>query len=89
MTTSIPRPACALRQGDTITRHPDHPERPVRYRVESDPRGTFAGVVVDYSAPAEDLPGCTPNHDRAEGRLVLRTNQPCEIEPPETAGGTP
>lgn len=78
--TSIPRPARALRAGDTITRHP---EQRIRYLVEIGARTTYDGVVVDYTAPATELPGCTPN-DRATGRLLLNPNQRCEIEPAGT-----
>lgn len=78
--TSIPKPARAVRPGDTIVRHPDHPERHVRYRVIAGAREiSGGGVLIDYTAPAEELPGCTPN-DRASGVLVLGVDQPCEIE---------
>ncbi|MGH3588605.1 MAG: hypothetical protein ACRDQ0_20035, partial [Pseudonocardia sp.] len=79
MLTIITKPARALRPGDLITRHPDH-GTPVRYLVTRGARETATGgVLVDYTAPADELAGCTPN-DRASGVLMLGATQPCEIE---------
>lgn len=69
-----------LRPGDTIVRHPDFPDRRVRYRVSRLPLPTGDGaVLIDYTAPAEELPGLTPNN-RASGILILDLDQPCQIE---------
>lgn len=76
----ISKPAHALRPGDTITRHPDHPDRRVRLRVIRGACRAVDGVVIDYTAPADELPGLTPN-DRASGVLFLAPNQTCEVEP--------
>lgn len=83
----ISKPAHALRPGDTITRHPDHPDRRVRLRVIRGACRAVDGVVIDYTAPADELPGLTPN-DRASGVLFLAPNQPCEVEPAHTPGRT-
>lgn len=76
----VSKPARAVRPGDTITRHPDHPHVAVRYRVIAGARAVGDGALIDYTAPADELPGLTPN-DRASGVLFLNPNQPCQVEP--------
>lgn len=77
--TSISKPASALRPGETLVRHPDHPDQRVRYRIIAGARGVGDGVIVDYTAPADELAGLTPN-GRASGVLLLDATQPCEVE---------
>lgn len=82
----ISKPARALRPGDTITRHPDHGTK-VRLRVIAGARAVGDGALIDYTAPADELPGLTPN-DRASGVLFLAPDQPCEVEPAPTTERT-
>lgn len=74
----ISKPASAVRAGDLITRHPDKGTK-VRYLVTVPARPRGNGVVVDYTAPADEIKGLTPN-DRAKGILFLAPGQPCEVE---------
>lgn len=83
----VSKPASALRPGDTITRHPDHPDRRVRYRVIRGACRAVDGVVIDYTAPADEIAGLVPN-DHASGVLFLNPNQPCEVEPARPAERT-
>ncbi|MGI5162764.1 hypothetical protein ACQEU3_47160 [Spirillospora sp. CA-253888] len=69
-----------LRPGHLITTHPDHPERQVRLLVDRLPVPCGCGRLrIDYTAPADDLPGHEPN-GRASGRLLLTPEQHVEIE---------
>jgi hypothetical protein len=80
---TLQRQAQQLQPGDVITRHPDHPDRDVWYRVSTWPRRiTAASVLIDYTCRPERLDG------EACGVLMLDLDQPCQVVPAHTHGGT-
>lgn len=79
---TVQREAQQLRPDDIITRHPDHPDRQVWYRVARWPRRvSHAQVLVDYTTRPEQLGGET------FGVLVLDIDQECRVVPAHTQGG--
>lgn len=79
---TVQREAQQLRPDDIITRHPDHPDRQVWYRVARWPRRvSHAQVLVDYTTRPEQLDGDT------FGVLVLDIDQECRVIPAHTQGG--
>lgn len=84
---SIPRRARDLRPGDIITRHPEHPERAIHYRVTTWPQAISDGrVVFDYSTPPERA-ACGCQMSGGIGALNLPQDQLCQIIPARTQGG--
>lgn len=81
VTHPIMRPAERLRPGDVIVRHPDHPERPTRYRVTTWPKALDNGeIIIDYTEPACD------GHGPSMGVLCVPQGHQCHIEPGPAAG---
>jgi hypothetical protein len=79
---TVPKEAQRLQPGDVITRHPDHPDRDVWYRVATWPRRiTAASVLIDYTCRPEQVNGETA------GVLMLDLDQPCEVVPAHAHGG--
>lgn len=79
---SIPRQAQQLRPDDIITRHPDHPNREVWYRVDGWPRRvSHAQMLVNYTCRPARISG-----DSA-GVLILDIDQECQVVPAHTQGG--
>lgn len=79
---TVPREAQHLRPGDILTRHPDHPNREVWYRVDGWPRRvSHAQMLVNYTCRPARLSG-----DSA-GVLVLDIDQECQVVPAHTQGG--